>query len=171
MTGGGGNVIALPMTLLAGLLMFSSVQANDIANGSKSLGFLFKYMSSRSESSKSSIGDNGKFMAYHLNHMELGGRPKALSDQYGHPLQEKMDFTVLRAAALSTSKDFKPQKFVDKEEDKDVQQLFTNETNKPIGNSAWFCSSIALMCSDCRSPYAEGNAQGSRLCQQRRAWN
>lgn len=45
--------MALPLTLLAGLLMLSSVQANDIA-------------------------DNSMFMAHHLNHMERGGRTEAV---------------------------------------------------------------------------------------------
>jgi len=59
MLGGGGIMMALPMTRLAGLLiMFSNVQASDIADGSK-------------------------FMAYHLNRMEHGGRPEALSDHHG----------------------------------------------------------------------------------------
>jgi hypothetical protein len=37
----------------------------------------------RSESTKTTIGDNGKFMVHHLNHVERGARPEALSDHYG----------------------------------------------------------------------------------------
>jgi len=63
MLGGGGIMMALPMTRLAGLLiMFSNVQASDIADGST---------------------NHGKFMAHHLNRMEHGGRPEALSDHHG----------------------------------------------------------------------------------------
>jgi len=64
MLGGRGIVMALRMTRLAGLLMLSNVHASDIADGSF-------------------IGDKGKFMAHHLNRMEHGGRPEALSDHYG----------------------------------------------------------------------------------------
>jgi len=32
---------------------------------------------------RSTLGDQGKFMAYHLNRMERGGRPEASSDHYG----------------------------------------------------------------------------------------
>jgi len=63
MLGGGGIMMALPMTRLAGLLiMFSNVQASDIADGST---------------------NHGKFMAHHLNRMEHGGRPEALSNHHG----------------------------------------------------------------------------------------
>merc|ERR1719311_1047901 len=48
-------------------------------------------------------------------------------------IRHSMDFTSTRAGALRTSKDFWPQMIVDKEEDKDVQQLLTN---RPIG----FCA-------------------------------
>merc|ERR1719353_378077 len=73
------------MTLVAGILLVicSGVHASDIADGSKDYGFLFKYMPLRSESSKSSTGDNGKFMAHHLNHIEHGGRSEISSDHYG----------------------------------------------------------------------------------------
>merc|ERR1719174_1323332 len=71
MPGGGGNVIAFPMTRLAGLLIFSSAQASDIADGSTNHGFLSKYMLLRSESS-----------AHDHNRMERGGRTEALSDHY-----------------------------------------------------------------------------------------
>jgi len=57
MPGSRSIVMALPMTLWAGLLMFSSVQASDLA------------------------GDTGKFMAHHLNHMQRGARPEALSGE------------------------------------------------------------------------------------------
>merc|ERR1719327_1572167 len=60
--------------------MLAGVQASDIADGSKKHGVLSKYMPLRSGYSKSSAGDNGKFMAHHLNHMEHGGRPEASSD-------------------------------------------------------------------------------------------
>ena len=51
-----GTAMVLPMTLLAGVLMFSGVQASDIADGSKDHGLLSKYMPLRSESSKILIG-------------------------------------------------------------------------------------------------------------------
>jgi ATP-dependent Clp protease ATP-binding subunit ClpC len=69
-------------------------------------------MQLRSESSKSFIGDKGKFMAHHLNRMEHGGRPEALSDHYG--LVEDTSAPV----------------------DTDVQKLLSNESNKPIRFSA-----------------------------------
>merc|ERR1719331_2943182 len=74
--------MALRMTRLAGFLMFSNVQASDIGGGSTNHGFLSTYMPLRSESSKSFIGDKGKFMAHHLYRMEHGGRHEALSDHY-----------------------------------------------------------------------------------------
>merc|ERR1719160_1345265 len=80
---GGSIVMTLRMTRLAGLLMFSNVLASDIADGSTNDGLLSKYMPLVSESSKSFIDDRGKFMAHHLNRMEHGGRPEALSDHYG----------------------------------------------------------------------------------------
>jgi hypothetical protein len=97
------------MTRLAGFLMFSIVQASDIADGSTNHGFLSKYLQLRSESSKKFIGDKGKFMAHHLNRMEHGGRPVALSDN---------------------------EKIADYMEDTDVQKLLSNESNKPLGFSA-----------------------------------
>jgi len=84
--------MALRMTCLAGLLMFSHVQAGDIADGST------------------------KFMAHRLNRMEYGGRPEA----------------------------FKSQKIADNQEDTDVQKLFSNESNKPIGFSA-IAVAVALL--------------------------
>jgi hypothetical protein len=143
MPGSGGIVMALPLTLLAGLLMLSSVQAKDIADSSKNHGFLPNYMPLLSESSKSSIGDSGMFMAHYLNHMERGGRTEALSDQYGLADDSSATvgsshpdiFTSARAGAVRTSKDFEPQKIEGMEEDKDVQKLFTNESNMPIGLS------------------------------------
>ena len=73
-------MMALPMTLVVGVLMLPGVQASDIADGSKNHEFLSEYMPLRSGYSKSSIGHNGKFMAHHLKHMEHGGRPEASSD-------------------------------------------------------------------------------------------
>ena len=162
MTGGGGSVIALPMTLLAGLLMLSSVQASDIANSSKSLGFSFEYMSSRSESSKSSIGDTGKLFAHHLKHMEHVGRPEATSDHNDlvetapatptvdspfmtysdklvHPLaptQDTLTFASAQAGAIRSGKHSEPQKIADNKEDTYVQKLLSNESSKPIEFSA-----------------------------------
>merc|ERR1719331_1564208 len=77
----GCSLMALPMTLVAGMLIFSGVQASDIAGGSVNYGFLSTYMPLRSESSKNFVGDHGKFMAHHLNHMERGGRSEASLDQ------------------------------------------------------------------------------------------
>ena len=51
-----GLLMALPLTLLAGMLSFSGVQASDKVDGSRNYGFLSKYMPLRSESSTSSIG-------------------------------------------------------------------------------------------------------------------
>merc|ERR1719174_411234 len=123
MPGGGGIVMALRVTRLAGFLLFSNVHAGDIADGSTNHGFLSKYMQLRSESSnrKSFIGDQGKFMAHHLSRMEHGGRPEALSDHYG--------------VVEGTSKNFKPQKIADNKENTYVQKLLSNESNKPIGFS------------------------------------
>ena len=76
----GGIVMAHPLALVAGMLMFSGVQASDTADGSKNNGFLSKFMPLRSGSSKGSIGDNGKFMVQHLHHMEIEGQSEASSD-------------------------------------------------------------------------------------------
>jgi len=122
---GRGIMMALRIARLAGVLMFSNVQASDIADGSTIHGFLSKYMPLRSESSKSFIGDKGKFMAHHLNRMEHGGRPEALSDQYG----------LVEGASVPVD-NFKPQKIADDKEDTDVQKLLSNESNKLIGFSA-----------------------------------
>jgi len=120
-----GGAMALPMTLVAGVLMFSGVQASDIADGSKSHGFLSKYMPSRSQSSQSFIGDSGKFMAHYLNHMQHGGRPEAVG-------------------ASRTSTDLEPQMIADKDEDKDVQKLFANESKMPVGLCAMAVAFLSL---------------------------
>ena len=49
-------MMALPLALVAGVLMFSGVQASDTADGSKLNGFLSKFMPVRSGSSEGSIG-------------------------------------------------------------------------------------------------------------------
>ena len=54
----GGMVMALPTTLWAGLLMFSGVQARDIADGSKNHGLLSKYIAFQSEAAKNSVGSS-----------------------------------------------------------------------------------------------------------------
>merc|ERR1719333_1375056 len=46
---------------------------------------------------------------------------------------DTMDFTSAQAGAFRTSKDLEPQKIADKDEDKDVQKMLSNESNKPIG--------------------------------------
>ena len=74
--------MALPMPLLVSLLILSSVQASDIADGSTNHGLFSKHMQSRSEYSGISVGDTSKFMAHHLNHMKLEG-PEALWAHYG----------------------------------------------------------------------------------------
>ena len=51
-----GSMMALPMTLVAGVLIISGVQASDIADGSKNHGLLSKFMPLRSESTKTTIG-------------------------------------------------------------------------------------------------------------------
>merc|ERR1719324_1655160 len=82
--------MALPVTLMAGvLLMFSGVQASDIADGSKSHAFLSKYIS--------------PIMTY--------------SDMLVHPAgptHDTMDFTSAQAGAFRTSKDLEPRKIADK---------------------------------------------------------
>jgi aarF domain-containing kinase len=137
-----GMVMALPTTLWAGLLMFSGVQARDIADGSKNHGLVSKYIAFQSESAKNSVGDTGKFMAYHLNHMD-GYVPVGYSNPRGDldgaapaitsPFMTYSDNPVHPTAHLQ---DFEPQTIVDEEEDKDVQKLFTNESSKPLGLSA-----------------------------------
>jgi len=152
--------MALPMTLVVCALMLSGVQASDITDGSEKHGSLSKYPL-RSGYSKSSIGDTGKFMAYRLNHMQHGGRPEAswdhaalaeeapttptvgtfmtYSDKPAHltaPTQDTMGFTPAKAGTLRTSKVLKPQKIADMDEDKDLQKLFTSESNMLIGLSA-----------------------------------
>merc|ERR1719161_1400791 len=141
--------------------MLSGVQASDIADGSKNHRFL-KYMPLRSGYSKSSIGDTGKFVAHHLKHMKHGGWPEAssdrndiaeeapamptvdspfmiYSDKHAHPAaptQDTMEFPPAQARAVRTSKVLEPQKIADKDEDNDVQKLFTSASIKPIGFSA-----------------------------------
>merc|ERR1719305_1288358 len=110
--------MSLRMTRLVGLLMFSHVQASEIADGSTNHGFLSKYMQSRSESSKSLIGDQGKFMAHHLNRMEHGGRPGALSDHYG----------VVEDASAPVADN----------------KLLRNESNNPAGFSAIAVAMLSL---------------------------
>lgn len=89
MPGSRSIVMALPMTLWAGLLMFSSVQASDLS------------------------GDTGKFMAHHLNHMERGARPEALSG-----------VTPIVDGPFNT--------YSDRPADKEHEKLLTNESNKSI---------------------------------------
>jgi len=96
MPGSRSIVMALPMALWAGLLMFSSVQASDLADGSKN-----------------HLGDTGKFMAHHLNHMERGAQPQALSG--ATPIVDG-PFTA----------------YSDKPADKEQEKLLTSESNKSI---------------------------------------
>ena len=61
------------------------------------------------------------------------------SDKPAHPTaltQDIIEFTPTQARAFRTSKALEPQKTADKDEDKDLQKLFTNASNKPIGLSA-----------------------------------
>jgi len=105
------------MALLAGLLMALGAQASDIEDGSKSYGFLSKSMPKPFETSQSSIGDTGKFMAHHVNNKNREGRTEALVYD--------VDNALMTYSTVS-----------DKEEGKAVQKLLPNESNKPIGLSA-----------------------------------
>merc|ERR1711924_494007 len=62
------------------MFMLPGVQARDIADGFKNHLFLSKHMPLRSGYSQSSIGDNGKFIAHYLNHMQHRGRTEASLD-------------------------------------------------------------------------------------------
>ena len=61
------------------------------------------------------------------------------SDEPAHPTrptQDTKDFIPAHAGAFRTSKHLEPQKMADKDEDKDVQKLFSTAINKPIALSA-----------------------------------
>merc|ERR1719247_1640369 len=109
-------------------------------------------------------------MAHHLKHMEHKGRPEVSSDRNdlaeeapatptvdspfmiysskpAHPTaptQDRLEFTPAQAGALSTSMELEPQKIADKDEDQDVQKLFTNASNKPIGLCAMGAALLSL---------------------------
>jgi ribosomal protein L10 len=72
----------------------------------------------RSETSESFHGDNGKFMAHHLNRMEHGGRPEALSDHYG----------VVEDASAPVADN----------------KLLSNESSNPVGFSAIAVAMLSL---------------------------
>merc|ERR1719271_2008129 len=50
--------------------------------------------------------------------------------------QDTVDLASARPGAFRTSNDVKPLKIADNKKDTDVQKLFSNENNKPVGFSA-----------------------------------
>jgi len=118
----------LSKAVVAGMLILHSglrgVQASDA---------LISIGKFRSESSKSSIGDKGKFMAHHLNNMEHGGRSEASMD-HDDPAEETTGVSS-HADGTWDSVGVIAEASVDSE-DKDVNKLFTHASNKHIGLSA-----------------------------------
>jgi hypothetical protein len=64
--------------------------------------------------------------------MTYSGKPAHLTA----PTQDTMEVSPVQAGAFRTSNDLEPQKIANKREDKDVQRMFTNASNKLMGLSA-----------------------------------
>merc|ERR1719331_2434532 len=115
--------MASSLALVAGTLMFAGAQANDIADRSKHHGFLSKYVSFGSEASKFTV--NSPFAI---------SRDKSV--QPAAHAQDSMFFTSAGREPFIKTKSFDPRKKADKEEEKAVQTLLSNDSNMSIGLSA-----------------------------------
>jgi hypothetical protein len=149
------------VALVAGSLVVVEAQASSVADHlSDPHGFLSKSLPSQSDASGSPLGEYNKFIAPSFKHMRYGNGADALShhhnlaedgpvtddsftilqDKPGHPkgqVHNSMGFSSTREQSWINSKDFDLPNIADKEGDKAVQKLLTNDnSNMPITLSA-----------------------------------
>jgi hypothetical protein len=100
------------ITVVTGLLAGAESQVSDMVDRSEQQGFLSKYMPSRSDASKASLGDYDKFVVPNFNHMKQGVKP------------------------LANTKDFEPLTIIDKEEQKAAEKMLAHDSSRSISISA-----------------------------------
>jgi len=100
------------ITVVTGLLAGAESQVSDMVDRSEQQGFLSKYMPSRSDTSKASLGDYDKFVVPNFNHMKQGVKP------------------------LANTKDFEPSTIIDKEEQRAAEKMLAHDSSRSISISA-----------------------------------
>jgi hypothetical protein len=100
------------ITVVTGLLAGAESQVSDMVDRSEQQGFLSKYMPSRSDASKASLGDYDKFVVPNLNHMKQGVKP------------------------LANTKDFELSTIIDKEEQRAAEKMLAHDSSRSISISA-----------------------------------
>lgn len=100
------------ITVVTGLLAGAESQVSDMVDRSEQQGFLSKYMPSRSDASKASLGDYDKFVVPNFNHMKQGVKP------------------------LANTKDFEPSTIIDKEEQRAAEKMLAHDSSRSISISA-----------------------------------
>jgi len=100
------------ITVVTGLLAGAESQVSDMVDRSEQQGFLSKYMPSRSDASKASLGDYDKFVVSNFNHMKQGVKP------------------------LANTKDFEPSTIIDKEEQRAAEKMLAHDSSRSISISA-----------------------------------
>lgn len=99
------------ITVVTGLLAGAESQVSDMVDRSEQQGFLSKYMPSRSDASKASLGDYDKFVVPNFNHMKQGVKP------------------------LANTKDFVPSAIIDKEQ-RVAEKMLAHDSSRSISISA-----------------------------------
>lgn len=100
------------ITVVTGLLAGAESQVSDMVDRSEQQGFLSKYMPSRSDASKASLGDYDKFVVPNFNHMKQGVKP------------------------LANTKDFEPSTVIGKEEQRAAEKMLAHDSSRSISISA-----------------------------------
>jgi len=100
------------ITVVTGLLAGAESQVSDMVDRSEQQGFLSKYMPSRSDASKASLGDYDKFVVPNFNHMKQGAKP------------------------LANTKDFEPSTVIGKEEQRAAEKMLAHDSSRSISISA-----------------------------------
>jgi len=100
------------ITVVTGFLAGAESQVSDMVDRSEQQGFLSKYMPSRSDTSKASLGDYDKFVVPNFNHMKQGVKP------------------------LANTKDFEPSTIIDKEEQRAAEKMLAHDSSRSISISA-----------------------------------
>jgi len=98
------------ITVVTGLLAGAESQVS--VDRSEQQGFLSKYMPSRSDASKASLGDYDKFVVPNFNHMKQGVKP------------------------LANTKDFEPSTIIEKEEQRAAEKMLAHDSSRSISISA-----------------------------------
>jgi len=100
------------ITVVTGFLAGAESQVSDMVDRSEQQGFLSKYMPSRSDTSKASLGDYDKFVVPNFNHMKQGAKP------------------------LANTKDFEPSTVIGKEEQRAAEKMLAHDSSRSISISA-----------------------------------